>query len=766
MSRKHLAIALVSAAIMLLQISVTRVLSVLLWYHFAFFSISLAMLGVGVPGVWLALRRRRPRRLAAALLSAAVLVPLGLALMIQEQHRFGPWSILFCMLCLLPAMLALGAAVCLLLMAAPGAAVGRMYAFDLLGACLGALLVVPLMSAIPTPLLAAGIGLLPLCAYALLFPRGRPRALVIAVLLGVALWWGHPYELRHTKEYAEAGPRFSPIYEKWTPTARLTVFDSFPWTPDRPFQWGAGRKGADLPAPPQYYLEQDGSAGTPIIAAARDAAELEYVLYDVTSVGFQLRRPERVAIVGAGGGRDILTARLAGARSIDAIELNAGIVEALRGPFASFSGGVYDQPGVHAIVGEGRSVLTRSAGGYDLIQIAMIDSWAATAAGAYALSENNLYTVEAYRLYYSRLSATGLLATSRWKPSPRFAFELPRLVILAHAALRAERVDEPLDHLAVVQGGKVGTVLLSRSAWSAEDVAQLERICDQRGFDLLYPETTGAARQARWVRRWLETGPALAERGIHLAPPTDDRPFFFQMASPFRPITPALAASLGVSAQSVAVLRTLMMAMSVVTLVLFFAPFALSRWLPRRAGFWRGSLFFCCIGLAFMLVEIAWLQRFVLYLGHPSRATTAALACLLLGAGLGSMCSAAFGLRRARRWGWLVALATAALNAALPLAFGATLGWPLIARVLVAAALLIPPGFVMGFCFPLGMQRFGEEHKAWFWALNGAASVLASVLSLALAMQLGLTAVAFIGAGLYALAWLLLGGRAARPLPS
>ena len=751
------AIGLVSAGVLLLQICLTRILSVLLWYHFAFFAISLAMVGVGAPGVWLALVKPKAARLNRALLGAGVLVPLGLGLMIQLQHHFGSWAIVFCLGCMVPGALSLGTAVCLLLLAAPGASIGRLYAYDLLGACLGALAVVPAMSVVPTPLLAGAVGLLPLAACLLVAGR---RERLVAFGLGVTLLgmlaWGQPFQIRHTKEYAEQGLLLTPIYEKWTPTARLTVFDHSPWPEGMGFRWGMGGKVSAQPAPGQYWLEQDASAGTPIIEGSAGPAALDYLLYDVVSVGYQLRQPKHVAIVGAGGGRDIWTARLAGAETIDAIELNAGIVAALRGRFARYAGGVYDLPGVRAIVGEGRSVLSQARTRYDLIQLSMIDSWAATAAGAYALAENNLYTVEAYRLYYSRLSDTGLVSTSRWMPNTLFGFELPRLVVLVEAALAAEGVAEPKQHIAVVHAGLVGTVLMSRDPFSPTDVDAIDRVCAERGFVRLLPEGSPTAPPSSGRPRWRDPDvAALAKTGLVLSPPTDDKPFFFQMASPLHAPTAATVQQTGVNAQSVVLLRRLMLIMGGLTLVLFFLPFALSRWLPRAAGFWRGSAYFTAIGLGFMLLEIAWLQRFVLYLGHPSRATTAALASLLLGAGLGSMLSGRLRVAQVARAGWIAAVGAAALNASLSSVVAATLGWPLGARIAITCALLVPIGVVMGCFFPLGMVRFGESHRPWFWALNGAASVLASVASLALAMELGLSAVAYLGAGIYVAAWLL-----------
>jgi hypothetical protein len=752
-ARKHAAIALVAASVIVLQITLTRLLSVLLWYHWAFFSISMAMLGLGAPGVWLALKppKNAQRLLELVLLCASLLTPVGIALIIKGSTFFGDNAIIFVLVCLLPGVLSLGTAVCLLLMDSRGTTIGRRYAYDLLGACVGALLVVPLMSIIATPHLAAATGLLPLVAILALKPRLEWTSVALAMALLAVIIHGRAFEVKHTKTYEEVAV-MKPLYERWTPTARIAVFDKFMPTGQVGFVWGGGESSdKERTFPRQYWLEQDGSAGTPITNFTGDFSKLDYLLDDVTSVAYQVRNPKRVAIVGAGGGRDILTAKLAGAEDIDAIELNAGIVATVREVFGKFSGGVYDLDGVHAIVGEGRSVLTRSEGGYDVIQISMIDSWAATAAGAYSLSENNLYTVGAYRLYFSKLSKDGIVATSRWLPNTGFGFELLRLLTLVGAALNEEGIDDATQHILLVMSGPVGTVLMSRSPFDDDTLAMTQKIVDERGFRM---HILGGNNDflTDLVRDRLTSLPALP---VSLAPPTDDKPFFFQPFSPFSSVDTAVELKLGFNGAAVTTLRKLMFTMCVLTFVLFFAPFVLARWMKRQPGFWRGSGFFACIGLSFMFVEIAWLQRFVLYLGHPSLATTVALGCMLLGAGLGSMASERLGVEKWQRFGWVTAVVIAGLSALLSPAFGATLGWTFPMRLALSVVLITPPAFAMGFFFPLGMVRFGDDSKAWFWAINGAAGVLASVLSLALSMELGFSTVAFMGAGLYVVAWIL-----------
>ncbi len=761
--RRFAAIALVSATVILLQISLTRLLSVLVWYHWAFFSISLALLGVGAPGVWFAVRRPTHDLLPRLLLAASGLLPLSVVLVVKATRYFGSHAILFVMVVLLPGLLCLGGAVCQLLLQAEGTRVGRMYGFDLLGAALGAVLVIPLMTVLPTPQLAGALGLLPLAAYLALGGSRRTTGVLAAGLLAL-LVWGEPFQLRHPKAYAETGPHVTPVYERWTPTARITIFDNVFWT-DTPgaFAWGMGARPAPMPAPRQYWLEQDGSAGTPITEFDGDTRKLLYLFHDVTSVGYQLRPPRAVAIIGPGGGRDILTALAAGAETIRAIELNRAVVDALRGRFGEFTGHLYDHPAVETVIGEGRSVLARSPQKYDLLQISLIDSWSATAAGAYSLSENNLYTVEAYRLFWSRLTPRGMVSTTRWMIGG-FGLELPRLLYLHRAALLAEGVDEPLRHLALLQGGAVGTVLMSRSPFTEAELSRLQETAFGRGFTIHLPDRFLPPEQ-QWIRRIWEAGPSGYEQwGLRMAPPTDDRPFFFQVLSPLRPIRADVAARAGINAEAVTALQTLMLAVVALALLLFFLPFPLTRWLRPRPGFWRGSAFFATIGLGFMLVEVAWVQRFILLLGHPSLAVTVALGSLLLGAGLGSLGSQRLDPTRARRWGFLAPLGMAAVNAALGPISTAVLGWSWPLRAATTIGLLAPCGILLGCFFPLGMVRFGEPHKAWFWAVNGAASVVASVVSLALAMELGFCRVADLGVGLYVVAWLLFRGKPTEPV--
>ncbi len=443
-ARAYAAIGLVSCAVLLDEIAITRVLSVVLWYHFAFLAISMAMLGLGAPGVWFTLRKPGERALQTALVLGGVALPASVALLFKGSQIIPHWPIppglgallnpelLLVLVCILMPMLCLGSAVCLLLMQAEGREIGRMYAADLLGAMVGALLIVPLMNVVPTPHIIAAAGLLPLVAAALLSRRVSIPVVTAALIVVACLVTRDPLRLRVAKSYIEPD---NLLYVKWTPTARITIHPDVFYVkdPKAGFGWGMGWNYEAKPLK-QLWIEQDASAGTPITHLETTPAALTHLFFDVTSIGYQLQKPERVCIVGAGGGRDILSALKAGATDVDAVELNGHIVDALSGPFREFSGDVYHLPGVHSTVGEGRSFLAHSRGGYDMIQISLIDSWAATAAGAFALSENYLYTVEALRLYLQKTSPGGIVSISRWMSGDR-QLEGARLAELASRAL-------------------------------------------------------------------------------------------------------------------------------------------------------------------------------------------------------------------------------------------------------------------------------------------------------------------------------------------
>ena len=757
---------------LIFEVAITRILSVTLWYHFAFLAVSLAMLGIGLPGVWLAFARPGPAWLPVALASSSIAAPLATVVLVRIGASLDYGSVfpefgvsvlahgpvLIAVVCVLVPLLASGTVICLLLMDAPGPRVARLYSADLLGATIGAALVVPLMLLAPTPLVVAGSGLLPAAALWMFKGRWRATSAVLLTSIAVLLVWQAPLRLARGSKHGSA--EVAALFERWTPTGRITVMPEGFYGGEA-FGWGVAAPFRAQGNVPHLWMEQDGSAGTPITRLDGSPASLEHLYYDVTSLGYQWRPPRDVCIIGPGGGRDILTALKAGATWIDAVELNPAIADALLGPFRDYAGDVYGRAGVHAVVGEGRSFLTRSTRRYDLIQISLIDSWAATTAGAFSLSENYLYTRQAVQLFLSRLQPSGVLSISRWMRGS-FQLEGARLSVLVREALRGTGAPDPDRHFLVYQAGSVATFLVSPAPIEPAALQEADAIAATRGFLRHWP-AAGTRAETSLIQQVLtgDTG-ALLQAGADLSPPTDDRPFFFHTLSVLHPPTAAELQRLGPNEQAVALLRVLVGVLGGIGGALFLLPFVVRGRLPRGPAVARSSAYFLLIGVAFMFVEMPWLQRFVLYLGHPSYATTVVLSALLVGAGLGATLSPRLVPFARHTVGVALPIVILILNLGMGVVFEATLGWSLGWRVAMAIALVVPVGVLMGAPFPLGMMLAGTSERdpsslrAWYWAMNGMASVLATVLSLVAAMTIGFTATVALGAAAYVLAgWVL-----------
>ena len=644
---------------------------------------------------------------------------------------------------LLP-MLSLGTAVCILLLRARGRDIARMYGSDLAGAAAGALLAVPLLHGLPTPCVVAALGVLPIVAALLLGAPHRAIAMLYAAALVASAVWGAPYQLRYSRFYDEDRP---PLYEKWTPTARIAIFDKL--NPDF-VGWGMGGNYRGAAVVDHLWLDQDGSAGTPILAYAPGAAYPAHLAFDVVGAAYPIIAPERACIVGPGGGRDILKALQGGAKDVEVVELNPYTVDAVSRVFGRYSGDPYHLPGVRAFVGEGRSHFTRSTTACDVIEISQIDSFAASAAGAYALTENSLYTVEAIRMFWSHLTNRGALSISRWVSGPAWP-ESVRLVLLEVEALRREGVADPRGHMIVLAAGNTANVLLFREAVTPAALESARAVAAARGFAMLWP-APAVTRQVAPLTYALIDGPSdMTRRGYDVSAPTDDRPFFFQTLNILS--GSSHAAEVGTEReQSVVLLRRLVEILAALALLLVVLPvFARGR-LPRGPRVVSNTLFFSAIGTGFMFIEIPLLQRLAIYLGHPSYSTTVVLGSLLVGAGAGA--SLASRVRESRRTLTLllVALGAGVIVTALVAIAGATITQPFAVRAGISIVALTSAGLLLGLPFPLGMACFDDGDRAWYWAVNGATSVLASVLAIVIALIAGFGTVLGVAIGCYLLA--------------
>ena len=771
-------------ATLLVELLDARLLSVLTWYHVSFLAISVAMLGMAAGAILVFLSGVEGERARTLLWRASG----GLALAVPATHvllvrmRIPPietldaaalWPVAQATL-LLTVPFVISGVVVTLALTRVGGRVGVLYGFDLLGAALGCLLLVPLLAAldmVSALVLSAGLAACgSFCFARVAGVRSSPFAALALLLVAASLVHagiGHPIDLG----YARGRPIEREQIERTAWNAHSHVWIAKAQRNVAPFFWARGKSPADLSATSAWVLI-DGDAGTVITQWDGDPASLDWVRYDVTSLPYHLRSGD-VGIVGVGGGRDVLAALWSGARSITAVELNDVLIDMLTGSHRRFAG-IADRPEVSLVHDEARSYFTRSEERFDVLQMSLVDTWAATGAGAFTLSENALYTRDAWRVFLDRLQPDGILSTSRWF-SPFDVSEASRLLALGVAALLDRGVERPVDHLALVVRGKVATLLVSPSPFSPEDLATLSAVVDRYRFRILAaPDQPPKSRQ---LQRIVSSGSEEALRTAtdhphyDFSPPSDERPYFFNMLKlasfhrigelPRAEVTTGEGGVIWGNIRATVMLIALLLVCGALVVLIIFVPLL---WTGppamRPASFLRAFLYFATIGYGFMSIQIPLLQRFSVYLGHPVYSYSVILFTMILFAGIGSLLSERVPLA-GRRWHQVVPVSIAGMVLLLLLVvrpvLDATLGWQLVSRCAVVVAITAPLSTLLGFCFPFGLRMVEEissDAAPWMWGVNGAFGVLASILAVLVSMAFGIQVnLAIAGAAYLLLAW-------------
>jgi hypothetical protein len=767
--RTAFGLAFVALSTLMYEVLLTRIFSVTMWYHFAFVAISVAMFGMTVGALvvylkpaWFPVEGVR-RQLALGSVLFPLLVVASFLTQLSIPFRVHPsivaiWAIMFTYAVIAAPFVLSGILVALTLTRFPRD-VARLYAFDLVGAALGCVLLVWLLEITdgPTAVLAiAALAAIGGVCYAL--DEGSPRLVRWSAIVSVALvvaaaghtvlvWRGFPV-LRIL--YVKAGFEARPLYERWNSYSRIRV-NGNPDANEKPYAWGLSPNFPADRTVKQLHLDIDVAAGTVLTKKPETRADSEHLEYDVTNIGYYLRPKGHALIVGVGGGRDVLSALHFGATKVTGVEINTNILDTLNGRFGDFTGHLDRDPRVRFVNDEARSFIARNDERFDVIQISLIDTWAATAAGAFVLSENSLYTVEAWDIFLSHLSPRGLLSVSRWSFSDRPG-EVYRMTALATAALQRRGVTDPRAHMAIVRsirgdGGDnapdgIGTLLVSPSPLDAVDLATLKTQADRLGFQVALDATTSTDPTLSRLASARDLDAVIAEHPINIAPPTDDSPFFFNMLR-LRDVFRLDLLKHGKSShnmEAVFVLGTLLFTVFLLTGLCIGVPLLVSSDRKALSGAAPLVAFFVAIGLGFMLVETSQMQRLIVVLGHPTYGLTVVLFSLLLSSGIGSaltsrIAPADIGPSGLMRLGGLVVLLIV-FGLITPLLAHRIEGAATPIRIAVSAGLLAVPGLFMGMAFPLGLglARTRPALTPWLWGVNGATSVCASVLAVAIAL--------------------------------
>jgi len=791
---------LITLATLTYQLLLTRIFSVTMYYHFAFVAISVTMFGMAVGALLIYGRPavftpdRLQERLAQASLGFAITIVASFLAHLwlpfrPELSLTGVATVVVTYAVLSVPFTFSGIVVALALTRFPQQ-VSSLYAADLAGAAVGCALLGPLLRVTdaPTGIVAtadvAGLwGLLFLPARAgshpvtissggfRLQPEGRLlRRLCLLVTLTLAAFAVvHTYAVRHDSAWLRLvwvkgryEPR--PIVERWNPFSRIRVIGD-PAREIKPSGWGFSATLPPALTARELHLDIDSYAGTELTAFDGNTATVEHLKYDVTNVVHYLRPSSDVVVVGAGGGRDILSALVFNQRQVTGVEINPSILELVNGRFGDFTGHLDRNPRVRFVNDEARSYLARMQARVDIIQISLIDTWAATASGAFVLTENSLYTLEAWTRFLERLSPRGVLSVSRWYYADRPG-EVYRSAVLAVAALQRLGIARPRDHFAIVRASPpatagapdgIGTILVSRDPLTSADLDTLEAVAARLQFDIVQSPRTSVDDTFAAIASGDRLPALLASYPLDISAPTDDSPFFFHMLRLRDVFDVHRWQDQGIvsfNMKAVGVLGVLLTTVVLMTTACIVVPLMRTGRGTGLEGAAPYLAYFAAIGLGFMLIEISQLQRLTIFLGHPSYSLSVVLFSLLVSSGLGSLSTARLtgpeGAARRRLMLTIAVLAGFGLLTPLVTHRFEASSTPI--RIALSIALLFPLGFLMGMAFPLGMRlalRRAPLLAPWFWGVNGAASVCASVLAVVIAIGAGISAAFWTGTACY-----------------
>jgi hypothetical protein len=774
---------------LMLQVMETRLLSVIAWYYLAFFAISMAMFGMTAGSLFVYFKselfssERLQEYLGCITMALAISVVFSTVSLVSSvvlSGLSGGTMLLWLKLILsiLPPYVFAGMAISLALTRSPWP-VGQVYGVDLLGAasgCLLALAVLTWMDGVSALIAIGAVAALASACFRVSWQISRPALLP----LGLSNWFPmrHPVALAvllaaiavlNTAIQPQGiGPLVVkdklelelPAAQQWNSFSRVRAEQE---TVGTPVMWGPSRK---LPAVEvsQRQMAIDGSAGSMMYRFDGDLSQVDFLRYDVTNLAYVIRNHGQAAIIGVGGGRDVLSAYLFGFRDVTGVELNPIFIELLTGRFRTYNH-VAELPGVQLFVDEARSWFARTRFRFDLVQMSLIDTWAATGAGAFSLSENGLYTVQGWQHFINALTPNGVFTVSRWYNSEDIR-ETARLLSLAGASLRLRGVTNPEMHIFLASTPRLATIIIGNAPFSGDEVAKLRAATTELGFSVLVspdqPTSSPVLAQVLQADTPEAFDRLVRSYHIDLTPPTDDRPFFFNqlILTDFTSIRDAQQAPDGVirgnleATRTIGVIVLLSLGLALFTMI---APSVRSvRQVPGSLG-WLGTLYFALIGLGFMFVEIGIIQRVSLFLGHPVYGMAIGLFGIIVSAGIGSLISEALRLDSAPRllgWSSVLSLFVILLTVWFPMLVQAFEGQPLLERVLVSLTAMVPSGILMGLGFPTGMRlvnAIDSRPTPWFWAVNGSAGVLAASVAVGTSIAFSINMSLLIGSICYVL---------------
>ena len=780
-------IFLVSLITLSLEITLTRIFSVTMWYHYAFMAISIAMLGMSTGAVTVFARRygelshekiRDKIASYATFFAFSILLSLFILLSVPFVPRMtgiGIFTQAFLFTVSAIPFYASGVIIALILTTRYMDKINTLYAADLAGAAVGTILFFVFMSL--TDALSFVIFLAAVASGVAWYTKKSHLRATTAIIILIFAVWNHTSSLIKIEwSKVETGALHASIeqnieWERWTPFSRITVSPNS----DSAFGWGISPTFyEEFPTLkiPQKQLVIDSAAGTIITGKKYDISELHHLRFDITNMAHYFVHNGRVAVIGVGGGRDLLSALYFDQKEVWGIEINKRILQAITEEYKDFTYPFATLPKVHLVHDEARSFIERSSLKFDIIQASLIDSWAATASGAFVLTENSLYTVEAWKIFLNHLTDNGILTMSRWYFKKRPG-EMLRLANLAWTALEANGVKDPASHIMIVgilyHGPDIpvdkqfgtGTILVSKKPFTAEQRHTLKAISKRFKFDVIVNANIRQNSIFSDILNPKERDSLLKTHPLNLYAPTDDSPFFFNTLRPLSLFSYGNIDSegpLSTNLKAVSNLFVLLAILIILVLLFILAPLWIHMENSSLAMILNPhTLYFAAIGMGFMLIEIALIQRFTVFLGHPTWSIVVVLFSILLFTGVGSRFSATIWKKYGKTTIFIALFAILLTIGLFNMIYLSDLSSTHLAvRLLYAFVTMALIGAVLGMPFPTGMQQLaetGEENIApWLWGINGAFGVVSSVFATIISLFFGISITFFAGLASYGFA--------------
>ncbi len=808
MRRIPLAICLVAGSTLAVELLLTRIFDVILYPNLAYMIITGAVFAFGLAGIYTTLRplpegadpSRSLARLTALMAVSLLLirptlnaVPFRFEAIASDPFWQGIWFLLMYAVITIPFVL------CGLVLARAFSAwaelIQRLYFWDLTGAAAGCVVIIPLIPVLgPGGLLLVVSGVLALAAAAF---AGTRRALAIAatyslVMLAVPLLSsGYISFVEHKVDrgLADARAMGNAEYVRWDPVSKVEVIH---------FR-GVKNIIYDGGSQSSFLYPFDGNwevfrrrLDRGVRTNAEGFFKTHFWTRSVLLAHYMKRDTEQqVLVIGSAAGQEVKGALAYGAGHIDAIEMVGAVVDLGKDDYAGFNGGIFNDPRVNSLRGEGRGFIRSSGRIYDIIQIFSNHSSSSVAAGAGALDPTYLLTADAFVDYFGHLSEDGILQINH--------HTFPRIVATAALAWKWMGRDDFRSHVLVTSRtmeneDTLPTVLIKMSPFSRDDMTQARGflgIRDSVEMQLFRLEENPLRPRTGFLSPEFFTGELpdeIIERvPYRVAPTTDNRPYFKFLRRGWEELQPdrerfvpeAVAWFLNVARQQgggvpldvvhlwVTGFVSLVFAGAFVVMPLALSPVARQRW----PGWGASLVYFASLGAGFILVELVLIQLLMHFVGYPLYTYSLVLFTVLLGAGLGSLASDRLGITPASaNWWWPYAgvlLAGAAFLLVHGPVTGALLSLPLAARLAAAATMVFPVAFFMGMPFPLGVLAVRDLSRAavaWGWGMNGLFTVIGGLASVIVSVNYGFRAALIVGLVIYALAWLSFAGmRRQRP---